>query len=230
MTSTLIELQQVRRVYSMGANMVSALDGVSLSVQAGEGVAVTGSSGSGKSSLLNVLGMLDRPTSGSYCFAGKDIQGFAPRVLARLRGESIGFVFQQFHLLPHLSAIENVALPLHYRNLGAAPARVQAEDALAAVGLSGRASHKPAQLSGGQCQRVAIARALVGRPLLLLADEPTGALDSDTGTHVLDLMLTLHRERNMTLIIVTHDAAVAQRLPRCLRLSDGLLQSDITHV
>lgn len=227
MTSALIELRRVRRVYNLGDSAVNALDGLDLSVQAGEGVAVTGSSGSGKSSLLNVLGMLDEPTSGSYCFSGQELQGLAPREVARLRGKSIGFVFQQFHLLPHLSAVENVALPLHYRNLGAAHARMQARDALDAVGLSDRASHKPAQLSGGQCQRVAIARALVGRPLLLLADEPTGALDSHTGKHVLDLMLTLHRERNMTLVVVTHDAAVAQRLPRCLRLSNGRLQSDV---
>jgi putative ABC transport system ATP-binding protein len=212
----------------MGDGVVHALNGVSLSVHAGEGLAVTGPSGCGKSSLLNVLGLLHRPSAGAYRFAGQDVQALAPRALSRLRGRDIGFVFQQFHLLPHLSAIDNVALPLRYGSLAAAEVARQAGDALDAVGLSERAAHKPAQLSGGQCQRVAIARALVGRPRLLLADEPTGALDSDHGARVLELMLALHRQRGMTLIVVTHDAAIAQRLPRRVRLRDGRLHSDLT--
>jgi putative ABC transport system ATP-binding protein len=224
----LIELRQVHRTHPMGDGVVNALNGVSLSVHAGAGLAITGPSGCGKSSLLNVLGLLHQPSAGTYRFAGHDMQALGPRALARLRGRDIGFVFQQFHLLPHLSAIDNVALPLRYGSLGTAEVARQAGDALDAVGLSERAAHKPAQLSGGQCQRVAIARALVGRPRLLLADEPTGALDSDNGARVLDLMLALHRQRGMTLIVVTHDAAIAQRLPRCVSLCDGRLHSDQT--
>ena len=227
-TEGLIELRHVHRTHAMGDGVVNALNGVSLSVHAGGGLAITGPSGCGKSSLLNVLGLLHRPSAGTYRFAGEDVQALAPRALARLRGRDIGFVFQQFHLLPHLSAIDNVALPLRYGSLDTAEVARRAGDALDAVGLSERAAHKPAQLSGGQCQRVAIARALVGRPRLLLADEPTGALDSDNGARVLDLMLALHRQRGMTLIVVTHDAAIAQRLPRCVSLRDGRLHSDLT--
>jgi putative ABC transport system ATP-binding protein len=227
MSAALLDLRQVQRRHAMGNAMVNALDGIDLSVQAGEGLAITGPSGCGKSSLLNVLGLLDRPSSGQYHFAGQDVLALAPRALARLRGRCIGFVFQQFHLLPHLSALDNVALPLRYGSLDAAEVPRRAADALAAVGLSERALHRPAQLSGGQCQRVAIARALVGRPQLLLADEPTGALDSASGERVLDLMLDLHREHGMTLIVVTHDAAVARRLQRCVSLRDGRVQGDL---
>jgi putative ABC transport system ATP-binding protein len=228
----LLELHEVQRFHAMGAlpgdagQGVRALAGVSLSVQAGECLAITGPSGCGKSTLLNVLGLLDRPSAGRYRFGGQDVQALPMRTLASLRGRCIGFVFQQFHLLPHLSALDNVALPLRYRGLGTAEVVRRAGDALAAVGLAERTAHRPAQLSGGQCQRVAIARALVGRPVLLLADEPTGALDSATGAQVLDLMLALHRERGMTLIVVTHDPAIAGRLPRCVRLRDGRVQSD----
>jgi putative ABC transport system ATP-binding protein len=255
MSGALLELRQVQRIHATGEQLcagppqaqllpprgagavcgdrgstykgrVHALAGIDLRVQAGEGLAITGPSGCGKSSLLNVLGLLDRPSAGEYRFAGQDVQALAPRALARLRGQGIGFVFQQFHLLPHLTALDNVALPLRYGSLGAAEAARQAGEALAAVGLAERALHRPAQLSGGQCQRVAIAQALVARPRVLLADEPTGALDSANGEHVLDLMLALHRERGMTLIVVTHDAAIARRLPRCVRLRDGRVQGD----
>jgi putative ABC transport system ATP-binding protein len=228
----LLELHEVQRIHAMGGPQgdagrgVRALAGVSLSVQAGECLAITGPSGCGKSTLLNVLGLLDRPSAGRYRFSGQDVQALPARALASVRGRCIGFVFQQFHLLPHLSALDNVALPLRYRGLGAVDVVRRAGDALAAVGLAERAAHRPAQLSGGQCQRVAIARALVGRPALLLADEPTGALDSRTGTQVLELMLALHREHGMTLIVVTHDAAIAGRLPRCVMLRDGRVESD----
>jgi putative ABC transport system ATP-binding protein len=223
----LIELCRVERTHALGEVQVRALDGVDLVVHEGEGLAITGPSGGGKSSLLNLLGLLDRPSAGTYRFAGQDVQALAPRALARLRGRSIGFVFQQFHLLPHLDALENVALPLRYDHPGAAEVRRRAAAALEAVGLSDRASHKPAQLSGGQCQRVAIARALVGQPRLLLADEPTGALDSANGARVLELMLDLHRHRGMTLIVVTHDPAIAARLPRQVTLRDGRVQADL---
>jgi ABC-type lipoprotein export system ATPase subunit len=225
----IIELDRVRRSHLMGDGEVHALDGLSLSVQEGECLAITGASGCGKSSLLNVLGLLDAPTAGTYRFAGQDVRALNSRALARLRWESIGFVFQQFHLLPHLSALDNVALPLCYGSLGAAELKRRASEALQAVDLLDRATHRPDQLSGGQCQRVAIARALVGRPRMLLADEPTGALDSVNGELVLQLLLALHRTHGMTLIVVTHDADLAHRMPRCLRLSDGRVQSDQSH-
>jgi ABC-type lipoprotein export system ATPase subunit len=225
----IIELDQVRRSYLMGDVEVHALDGVSLSVQEGECLAITGASGCGKSSLLNVLGLLDAPSAGTYRLAGKDVHTLNSRALARLRGEFIGFVFQQFHLLPHLSALDNVALPLCYGSLSAAELKRRASEALQAVDLLDRATHRPDQLSGGQCQRVAIARALVGHPRVLLADEPTGALDSVNGELVLQLLLALHRTHGMTLIVVTHDADLARRMPRCLRLSDGRVHSDTRH-
>lgn len=229
MTGVLIEMRQVQRAHTMGQVQVHALAGIDLRVHAGECLAITGPSGCGKSSLLNVLGLLDLPSAGEYRFAGQDVRAMASRALARLRGRAIGFVFQQFHLLPYLTALENVALPLRYGSLPVAEVARQAGEALAAVGLAQRALHRPAQLSGGQCQRVAIARALVTRPQVLLADEPTGALDSATGERVMDLMLALHRERAMTLIVVTHDAAIAQRLPRCVSLRDGRVQGNRGH-
>lgn len=223
---SIIELDQVRLSHAMGEGVVHALDGVNLSVKKGECLAITGPSGCGKSSLLNVLGLLDVPSAGSYRFDGHNIDHLNSRALARLRWESIGFVFQQFHLLPHLSALDNVALPLRYSSLSAVQITDRAQEALHTVGLFDRATHRPNQLSGGQCQRVAIARALVGQPRLLLADEPTGALDSVNGEMVLQLMLRLHRSRDMTFIVVTHDAGIAQRLPRCVHLRDGRVHSD----
>jgi putative ABC transport system ATP-binding protein len=224
---TLIELHQVRRSHIMQGDMVNALNSVDLSVQAGECLAITGPSGCGKTSLLNVLGLLDPPSDGTYRFAGQDVHKLDSRALARIRWQGIGFVFQQFHLLPHLTAIDNVALPLHYGNFDSREVKRRAHDALEAVGMLDRAKHRPDQLSGGQCQRVAIARALAVQPRLLLADEPTGALDSITGERVVELMLNLHRTHHMTLIIVTHDANLAKRLPRCVRLRDGCVQSDV---
>lgn len=227
-TSGIIELDQVYRNFVMGDSIVHALNGVSLSVREGECLAITGSSGCGKSSLLNVLGLLDKPSAGTYRLAGQDLQAVNSRGLARLRWECIGFVFQQFHLLPHLSALDNVALPLHYGNLALSELNHRASESLRAVGLLDRAKHRPNQLSGGQCQRVAIARALVCQPRILLADEPTGALDSFNGEMVLQLMLELHRMHDMTLIVVTHDIELAHRMPRCLKMQDGRVLSD-TH-
>ena len=228
-TDGIIQLDRVRRSHWMGDGEVHALNGITLSVQEGECLAITGASGCGKSSLLNVLGLLDGPSSGTYRFAGQDVSQLDSRAQARLRWQSIGFVFQRFHLLPHLSARDNVALPLCYSSLGAAERRQRASEALQAVDLQDRAAHHPNQMSGGQCQRVAIARALVGRPRLLLADEPTGSLDSVSGELVLQLLLALHRTHGMTLIVVTHDASLAQRMPRCVRLSDGRIESDLSH-
>jgi ABC-type lipoprotein export system ATPase subunit len=225
----IIELRQVTRRHAMGDTVVNALDDVALSVHEGECLAVTGPSGCGKSSLLNVLGLLDPPTSGTYRLAGQSVSQLSSRALSQLRRQHIGFVFQQFHLLPHLSALENVALPLRYGNSSSAEIKRQASAALEAVDLLDRATHRPNQLSGGQCQRVAIARALVGQPSLLLADEPTGALDSVNGDLVMKLMLSLHRARRMTLILVTHDHHLAQRLPRCVRMVDGRVESDVVH-
>lgn len=222
----LIDLQKISRRHVIGDGVVNSLDGVSLTVRDGEYLAITGPSGCGKSSLLNVLGLLDRPDAGTHFFSGCDVRALDVRGLARLRAENIGFVFQQFHLLPHVNARDNVALPLRYANFSASEVKRRANEALAAVDLSDRAEHLPRQLSGGQCQRVAIARALVRRPHLLLADEPTGALDSSSGERIMELMLALHRSHGMTLILVTHDTALAQTVPRCVRLKDGRVASD----
>lgn len=225
--NVLIELQKVQRRHVMGDSAVKVLNDIDLQVHEGECVAVVGPSGGGKSSLLNVLGLLDPPDGGIYRFAGQNTQALSSRELARLRWESIGFVFQNFHLLPHLTALDNVALPLHYGSLSPSELKRKAAAALDAVGLLSRAEHRPNQLSGGQCQRVAIARALVCQPRLLLADEPTGALDSVSGELVMNLMLTLRRTLGMTLVMVTHDTQLASGFPRCLHLVDGRVQRDV---
>src|SRR5262245_25782383 len=218
-----LEVRDVTKHYRMGTETVRALDGVSLTIHRGEYVAVMGASGSGKSTLLNILGCLDSPTSGQYFLGGDDVAGLSQSVLAGVRGRRIGFIFQTFELLPRMTALKNVALPLVYSRAARRTERALA--ALHRVGLTDRASHRPNEMSGGQRQRVAIARALVQEPDILLADEPTGNLDSKTGREILGLFDQLNRE-GQTIVIVTHDAAVAERTRRIVRLSDGKILSD----
>ncbi len=223
----LLAAVDVARTYLLGGDIeVPALRGVSFEVDRGDHVAIVGSSGSGKSTLLNLLGALDRPTSGQVLYDGRDVQDLSDTELARLRNERIGFVFQSFHLLPRLTAIDNVALPLMYRPGGSRARRARAIEALEAVGLADRLDHRPTELSGGQQQRVAIARALVTDPALLLADEPTGNLDTATGEDVMNLLEDLHRERGTALVVITHEAEVADRARRRIELRDGIIVSD----
>ncbi len=221
----LIVVDRLHRHYEVGGEVVRALDGVSFSIAAGEWVGIIGQSGSGKSTLMNVLGCLDTPSSGTYRLNGSDVKGMTDDQLADLRNREIGFVFQTFQLLPRATALGNVMLPLVYRGVPKRQRRAQAEAALAAVGLTNRMHHRPNELSGGQRQRVAIARALVGSPSLLLADEPTGNLDSATGEEIIRLFQELHR-RGHTIILVTHEPKLAARCPRAIRLMDGHVVSD----
>ena len=222
---TLIEIADMTKVYQMGEVQVHTLCGVSLKVREGEYVAIMGASGSGKSTLMNMIGLLDRPTSGSYRIRGKETSQLGKRKLTDLRNHEIGFVFQQFNLLPRISARRQVELPLFYAGISRRKGQQMAQEALALVGLADRADHRPDELSGGEQQRVAIARALVNKPSLLLADEPTGALDSKTGAEVLDLVDELQTQ-GLTVVMVTHDPQVAQRAERVITLSDGLIISD----
>jgi putative ABC transport system ATP-binding protein len=221
----LIALEDLARVYHVGGEEVRALDGVSFQIRRGEWVAVVGQSGSGKSTLMNIIGCLDTPTSGRYAVNGADVAGLSDDALADLRNKEIGFVFQTFQLLPRSTALANVELPLVYRGVPRWERRERAEAALAAVGLTDRMHHRPNELSGGQRQRVAIARALVGDPSLLLADEPTGNLDSATGEEIVRLFAELHG-RGHTIILVTHEPRLAARCPRAIRLSDGHVVAD----
>lgn len=216
------------RSYRDGAARVDALRGVDLTVNQGEFLSIMGPSGSGKSTLLNILGCLDRPTSGSYTLAGRRVDGLRDVQLAAVRNRFIGFIFQDFHLIPDLDALANVALPLIYRGVPGRERRARAEAALAAVGLSGRLRHRPGQLSGGEKQRVAIARALAAEPALILADEPTGALDSSNGRAIMAVFQRLNRERGLTIIQVTHDEAVARHGRRIVRLLDGAIDREET--
>jgi putative ABC transport system ATP-binding protein len=224
-TSPIIEVAQLRRHYRMGDETIAALDGVSFSIQPGEMVAIMGKSGSGKSTLMNVLGCLDLPTSGRYRLGGSDVHELDDDALSGIRNQRIGFVFQNFQLLTRATALRNVELPLVYRGLPRRARRERAQAALAKVGLGDRVGHRPTQLSGGQRQRVAIARALVTQPAIVLADEPTGNLDSATEREIMALLLELHRAGN-TIIIVTHEPAVAAQCPRAIRLADGRVVAD----
>jgi len=221
----LIHIENLTKVYQMGEVQVHALRGVSLTLKEGEYVAIMGTSGSGKSTLMNMIGLLDRPTSGSYRVQGAEASKLSRARLADLRNREIGFVFQQFNLLARISARRQVELPLFYAGISGRKGREMAMEALALVGLAERANHRPEELSGGEQQRVAIARALVNKPSLLLADEPTGALDSQTGAEVLDLIDELHAH-GLTVVMVTHDPQVAQRTARVITLSDGEVTSD----
>ena len=221
----LIKLEDNRRYSTVGTEVVHALNGVSFEVTKGEWVAIIGQSGSGKSTLMNVLGCLDTPTAGRYWLNGKDVSHMSDNELADIRNREIGFVFQTFQLLPRETALGNVELPLIYRGLRAKQRRERARAALDQVGLSNRVTHRPNELSGGQRQRVAIARALVTDPSLLLADEPTGNLDSATGQEIIGLFEQLHRAGH-TICLVTHEPTLAARCPRAIRLSDGLIVND----
>ena len=216
-------LEHVRKTYGSGETAVEALADLNLSVQQGEYLAVMGTSGSGKSTAMNILGCLDRPSSGSYRLNGQAVEHLSDDALADLRNRELGFVFQQFHLLPELSAVENVMLPMVYAGVPAEERRQRALQALERVGLAARVNNKPNQLSGGQQQRVAVARAIINRPRLLLADEPTGALDSRTTGEVLDLFDELHRQQGMTILLVTHEQDVADRAERIVHFHDGRL-------
>jgi putative ABC transport system ATP-binding protein len=221
--ATAIEAIDVTRVYELDGVSVRALRGVSLTVATGDRLAIVGPSGSGKSTLMHVMGGLDRPTSGRLVIGGRDVAGLRAGEMAKLRNETIGFVFQAFHLLPRTSAVENVALPLVYRGLGARARRVRAAEMLERVGLAHRLQHRPNQLSGGEQQRVAIARALVTSPSVLLADEPTGNLDSATGESVLALLESLNRSFGVAVVLVTHDREVAARAYRQIVMRDGMI-------
>jgi len=220
MESALIQARDLTKVYRIGENTVRALSGVSVDIAQGEFTAVMGPSGSGKSTFMNLLGCLDRPSSGEYTLGGRRVSGLGDDELAALRNRSIGFVFQAFSLLARTSAAENVALPLVYAGVGARERRARSLKMLAQVGLEDRAEHAPTQLSGGQQQRVAIARALVMQPQLILADEPTGALDSRSGLEIMELLRDLNH-RGMTVVLVTHDAEVARFARRVLHFRDG---------
>jgi putative ABC transport system ATP-binding protein len=221
----LIETHDLRRVYDLDSGRVVALDGVSLAIEEGDFVAVMGPSGSGKSTFMNLVGCLDKPSSGEYRLAGTAVESLDADGLARLRNREIGFVFQQFNLLPRVDALSNVELPMVYAGVNRRTRRERALRSLSRVGLADRAHHRPMQLSGGQQQRVAIARALVNNPSLVLADEPTGALDSRTANEILSLFQELNRE-GVTIVLVTHDAEVGRHAHRLIRFKDGRVIED----
>ena len=225
MNGRLIQLSEVTKVYPMGESAVSALAGVNIAIDSGEYVGVMGPSGSGKTTLMDILGCLSRPSAGTYEFEGREVDELDDLELAAVRGGRIGFIFQTFNLLPRLTALENVELPMLYRGVARTERRVRAGELLERMGLGQRAAHRPAELSGGQRQRVAVARALANHPALILADEPTGNLDSATGKSILDLIDELHRD-GQTIVLVTHDQQVAERVERVVRLRDGTVESD----
>jgi putative ABC transport system ATP-binding protein len=222
----LVQLEEVTKIYHMGDVQVGALQGVDFTLQLGEFVAVMGASGSGKSTLMQIVGCLDRPTSGRYLLEGADVSTLGANALADLRNRTLGFVFQSFNLLARTSAVENVELPMLYGGVGARDRRKRALEALDQVGLSSRAHHHPNQLSGGQQQRVAIARAIVGRPRLILADEPTGNLDSRSSVEIMQLFQALGAS-GITVMLVTHEADIAQFAARVVVMRDGLVLSDV---
>ncbi|WP_025660970.1 ABC transporter ATP-binding protein [Rhizobium sp. IBUN] len=225
----LIEFKQVSKIYGQGEAAIRALDRVDLSIREHEFVAIMGPSGSGKSTAMNILGCLDVPTDGDYIFQGVSTQGFDRSQLTLLRRHMLGFVFQGFNLLPRTSALENVELPLIYRGMHASERHSKAKEALGLVGLSGREHHKTQELSGGQQQRVAIARAIVTEPSLLLADEPTGNLDTKTSVEIMHLMTRLNREQGITIVMVTHEPDIAAYAQRLLRFIDGKLETEVEH-
>ncbi len=224
--NAIVELRDLRREYEMGGETIHALAGMDLVIHRGEFMSIMGRSGSGKSTLLNMIGCLDRPTSGQVIIDGVDITQVPRRQLPRIRREKVGFVFQQHNLVPILTAEENVSLPLRYANVGNRYRRERAREALAAVELEDRMGHKPTELSGGQQQRVAIARALVSNPAIVLADEPTGELDTQTAAGIIEVMQKMNQEHGQTFIIVTHDPGVSERTNRVIQMSDGKVIED----
>jgi len=223
--SIIIDIKNITKVYEMGEEKLFALNGVDVVIERNEYVAIMGPSGSGKSTLMNIIGCLDTPTSGKYILNGKDVSEMDDDELAEIRNREIGFVFQTFNLLPRNNALHNVELPLIYSGLSKADRIKQAKDALANVGLADRMMHKPNELSGGQRQRVAVARALVNNPSIILADEPTGNLDTKTGEEIMALFMDLNRKGN-TIILVTHEEEIARHANRIIKIRDGLIESD----
>jgi len=225
MSELILSARSATKTYTMGQRSLEVLRGVSLDVARGDFLALRGASGAGKSTLLHLFGGLDKPNSGEIWFAGKNLNQLPESEIARLRNTRVGFVFQSYHLLPELDALENVCLPARMARLPAAQAEKRGRDLLARVGLAARLDHKPYELSGGEQQRVAIARALMNEPELILADEPTGNLDSHTGSEIIDLLASLRAEKNTTLIVATHDTSVAARAPKSVHLVDGLVDT-----
>ena len=225
MEDIVIQAKDLIKVYKMGEVEVKALRGLSLEVKRGEALAIMGPSGSGKSTLMSILGCLDRPTGGEYILDGEPVKGLSDDQLASIRNRKIGFVFQSFNLLQRTSALANVELPLSYSNRPK-DGRDRASEALKAVGLETRMKHRPTELSGGEQQRVAIARALVNEPAILMADEPTGNLDSKAGQEIMDLLISLNKERNTTLLVITHDPRIAAQMQHIIRLRDGVIEED----
>ena len=219
----MIRLQEITKIYPMGTRELTVLNGVNLHIERGELVAIMGPSGSGKSTMLNLIGCLDKPTSGSYFLEGREVSRLSSCELATIRGQKIGFVFQTFNLLPRLSALANVELGMRYAG---GVYRKRAIDALTKVGLSDRTNHRPTELSGGEMQRVAIARALVKNPPLILADEPTGNLDSRSGAEIISILTSLHAEQGITLVMITHDANIAHHCQRIIHLMDGQVEAE----
>ncbi len=220
-TETLIEARSLSKAYTLGKRSLEVLRGVNLTVGRGDFLALRGASGAGKSTLLHLLGGLDSPNAGEIWFGGRNLAGLSPNELALFRNAKVGFIFQAYHLLPELDALENVCLPARMARMDAARTEARAQELLKRVGLLARLEHRPSELSGGEQQRVAIARALINEPALILADEPTGNLDSHTGEEIVELLCALRTERNATLIIATHDSRVAARAPRVVELVDG---------
>jgi putative ABC transport system ATP-binding protein len=221
MENTLIKFENLSKIYKIGETEVHALRGISYSIHGGDFLAIMGPSGSGKSTLMNIIGCLDRPTSGKYFLEGEEISSLDRNKLARIRNKKIGFVFQSFNLLPRTTALENVELPLLYSNVSSKVRTERALEALASVGLKGREHHRTNQLSGGEQQRVAIARALLNEPSLILADEPTGNLDSKTGAEILEIFKRFNEDKKITLVVVTHDLDIANNAHRRIYLRDG---------